>query len=130
MGIKYSIKGIQHIGIPTNNIDVTIDFYNRLGFSVALTTTNEAAGERVVFLSLNNLVLEVYESKAAVGKIGAIDHVALDVTDIDATYDFIKSNDYHILSSEIEFLPFWTNGVRFFTILGPNMEKIEFSQML
>ncbi|MDD3243533.1 MAG: VOC family protein, partial [Eubacteriales bacterium] len=31
---------------------------------------------------------------------------------------------------EVKGLPFWANGVRFFTILGPNAEKIEFSQML
>ena len=30
----------------------------------------------------------------------------------------------------IHFLPFWENGVKFFTIEGPNKEKVEFSQYL
>lgn len=35
-----------------------------------------------------------------------------------------------MLDAEIQFLPFWENGVRFFTIVGSNKEKIEFSQYL
>ena len=27
-------------------------------------------------------------------------------------------------------LPFWENGVKYFTILGPNREKLEFNQYL
>ena len=27
-------------------------------------------------------------------------------------------------------LPFWENGVRYFTVLGPNGEKVEFNQYL
>ena len=30
----------------------------------------------------------------------------------------------------VHFLPFWENGVKFFTIEGPNKEKVEFSQYL
>ena len=34
------------------------------------------------------------------------------------------------LLDEVHFLPFWENGVKFFTIEGPNKEKVEFSQYL
>ena len=27
-------------------------------------------------------------------------------------------------------LPFWDNGVKYFTVLGPNREKVEFNQYL
>ena len=30
----------------------------------------------------------------------------------------------------VHFLPFWENGVKFFTIEGPNKEMVEFSQYL
>lgn len=30
----------------------------------------------------------------------------------------------------VHFLPFWENGVKFFTIEEPNKEKVEFSQYL
>ena len=34
------------------------------------------------------------------------------------------------MGDEIEFLPFWEKGVRFFKVLGPNHEPVEFSQIL
>ena len=85
---------------------------------------------RVCFLKMYNLVMEVYESEDAAGKIGAIEHVAIDVTDIEQVYKEICDKNMNTLQDEIHFLPFWDNGVRFFTIKGPNEEKIEFSQFL
>jgi catechol 2,3-dioxygenase-like lactoylglutathione lyase family enzyme len=124
------VTGIQHVGIPTNDIAKTVDFYCNLGFTVALQTVNEAAKEQVAFLQLKNLVIETYQNGKACGEVGAIDHIALDVTDIEKTFDAVKAEGYHLLDNEIQFLPFWEHGVRFFTILGPNAEKIEFIQKL
>lgn len=61
-------------------------------------------------------------------KSGAIDHIALNVTDIDAVFSKIKELGYEMLDDNIRFLPFWEYGVRFFTIIGPNKEKIEFCE--
>ena len=76
------------------------------------------------------LVMETYENRAAVLKAGAIDHVALDVKDIEEVYQYINEQGLNTTKDTIHFLPFWENGVRFFTIEGPNKEKIEFSQYL
>ena len=65
---------------------------------------------------------------AAVGHPGAIDHIALNTTDIEATYALAKKLNLHMLNEGIRFLPFWENGIRFFTIEGPNAEKIEFAK--
>ena len=35
-----------------------------------------------------------------------------------------------MLDDEIHGLPFWANGVKFFTVEGPNGEKVEFCQKL
>ena len=102
--LREQLNGIQHVGIPTN--------------------------EKVAFLKLNNLVIETYENKAAKMESGAIDHVAIDVKDIEKVYDLITQADLNTTRDTIHFLPFWENGVRFFTIEGPNKEKIEFSQYL
>lgn len=128
--MKEYITGLQHIGVPTNNIDETIAFYKEFGFEVAFETVNEKAGERVAFLRLGNITIETYENKQAVLKAGAVDHVALNVTDIEAVYKAAEEREYSILDNGISFLPFWEKGVRFFTILGPNKEKVEFSQYL
>ena len=126
--MKDYATGIQHVGIPTKDMDATKKFYEDLGFEAAFETVNDVA--RVCFLKMHNLVMEVYESEDAAGKIGAIEHVAIDVTDIEQVYKEICDKNMNTLQDEIHFLPFWDNGVRFFTIKGPNEEKIEFSQFL
>lgn len=128
--LRKQLNGIQHVGIPTNDIETTVEFYRRLGFGVALQTVNEEANEKVAFLKLNNLVIETYENKAAKMESGAIDHVAIDVKDIEKVYELINHAGLNTTRDTIHFLPFWENGVRFFTIEGPNKEKIEFSQYL
>ena len=52
-----NVTGIQHIGIPTNDIEKTVAFYHSLGFETALRTVNEAAGEQVCFLRLFSVSL-------------------------------------------------------------------------
>lgn len=128
MGLKKYMTGIQHIGIPTNDIRKTIEFYHKLGFETALKTVN--GDEKVAFFKLNNLVVETYENKNAKMEAGAIDHLAIDVADVEAVYNEIVKMELNTTNDDIHFLPFWENGVRFFTIEGPNKEKVEFSQYL
>lgn len=126
MDVKDFCTGIQHIGIPTNNIEETICFYEQLGFHVALLTKNK--DEAVAFLQMHNLIIETYENKSAIMQAGAIDHIALDVKNIDALFELVKMKHFHILDEQVNSLPFWEHGVRFFTIVGPNKEKIEFCE--
>ena len=128
MDIRTKITGIQHVGVPTDDIQKSILFYKGLGFGIVWQTINEQDGTSVVFLQLGNLIMEVYENKQASMKSGAIDHIALNVTDIDAVFSKIKELGYEMLDDNIRFLPFWEYGVRFFTIIGPNKEKIEFCE--
>jgi len=128
--ISQIVTKIQHIGIPTNDIEKTITFYESLGFENVYTTVNEKANEKVAFLRLENMLLEIYQNGHAVNKSGAIDHIALDVVDINAAFEIAQVDGYDLLDDSIQFLPFWENGVKFFTILGPNGEKVEFNQRL
>ena len=130
MELREQLNGIQHVGIPTNDIETTIAFYEKLGFEMAFRTVNEAADEKVAFLKLGTLVIETYENKAAALRSGAIDHVAIDVKDIEKVREMITGAGLNTTQDEVHFLPFWKNGVRFFTIEGPNKEKVEFSQYL
>lgn len=130
MAFSSLLNGIQHVGIPTNNLDRTADFYHALGFETVLETDNNAAHERVAFLKLGNLMIETYENHCAVGSAGALDHIALDVNDIKSAFLMAKASGLKLLDTEIQSLPFWERGVRFFTVEGPNMEKVEFCQKL
>lgn len=127
MSILTYATGIQHIGLPTADMAKTLDFYKDMGFEIAWQSENG----RVAFLKFKNLVIETYQTPQAAGKPGAIEHMCLDVSDIEATYAVAREKGYEICQpGEIKDLPFWSNGVKFFTIMGPNAEKIEFCQKL
>ena len=126
MTFKEISTGLQHIGLPTNDLKKTIEFYAALGFEVAYQTVNN--GEPVAFLRLGDLTFEAYENGRAVGITGAVDHVAINVTDVDAAREIADHMGLEVI--EEGQLPFFDNGVKYFTILGPNKEKLEFNQYL
>lgn len=126
MALSKWITGIQHVGIPTNDIAKTIAFYTSLGFEKVHEKDNN--GEQVAFLKLGDLVIETYQNGRANGLAGAVDHIAMNVTDVDAVREAADAMGLTVI--EAGQLPFWENGVKYFTILGPNHEKLEFNQYL
>lgn len=128
--MESNIKGLQHIGIPTEKYEDTKEFYIKLGFKPYGETVNKNTNKRVVFLRQGSIEFEVYEVDQSERCIGAIDHIAIDVKSVEKAYIFIKELGLDILEEEITRLPFKRNGVLFFTIVGPNEEKIEFNQEL
>ena len=127
---KYGIVGIAHVGLPTNDLQKTVEFYKSLGFEVIMQSYNEKTGEKVAFLQIKNYCIETFENGKAEMSDGAYQHVALDVEDIESMYQKICNEKYTIITDGIEELPFWENGVKFFMIKGPNEERIEFCQKL
>ncbi len=126
MAFSKIATGLQHIGVPTNDLERTIEFYTALGFEVAHRAAN--GDEQVAFLRLGDLTIETYQNGRAVGEAGAVDHIALNVTDVDAARRIADEMGLEVI--EEGRLPFWDNGVKYFTILGPNREKLEFNQYL
>ena len=126
MAFSKIATGLQHIGVPTNDIEATLRFYTALGFEVAHRADNN--GEQVAFLRLGDLTVETYQNGKAVGQAGAVDHIAINVTDVDEARRIADTMKLEVI--EEGRLPFWTNGVKYFTILGPNREKLEFNQYL
>jgi len=134
-----TIRGIQHLGIPVTRIDRSSLFYQRLGFTVEFSTTlQESDGNtRVAMLRTGSLTIELYEPPADMAREvagrsdGHIDHVALDVMDIDAALREIRSMGLPVLEENPPVtLPFWKKGVKYFTVRGPDGEKVEFNQVL
>lgn len=120
--------GMQHIGIPTDDMEKTCAFYTELGFEKAFETVIHGS-QKVVFLRFQDITLECYEGEP-VKKAGAVDHIAVNCRDVEAAYALAVEKGYPIVSDGIEQLPFWENGVRFFTMERPNREKIELNQYL
>lgn len=126
MNLNNYATGLQHVGIPTNDIVETVSFYESLGFTLVFSANNN--GEEVRFLKLGDLIIEAYQNKQAALCNGAIEHIALNVVNIDNLFEEIKYAGYKLLDKQVNSLPFWERGVKFFTIVGPNREKIEFCE--
>jgi len=128
MEIKDFCTGIQHIGIPTDDIFATEEFFSRLGFKKTYSTMNGACA--VVFLQLRNVVIETYETDQAAKCVGAIDHICLDVKNIDALFEVVKASGLMLIDHQVNSVPFWSNGIKYFKIKGPNGEIVEFCEIL
>ena len=124
------VTGLQHIGIPTKDLGESLLFYTELGFDPVYSTENPNGGGTVCFMRQGSLTLEIYECDDAALCTGAIEHIALDVNDIEEAFRFVQSRGMKCLDEEIRSLPYWENGIRYFTLEGPNKEKVELSQIL
>lgn len=122
---RNNVTGIQHLGVPTGDLNRTIEFYQGLGFELIWQNPGEVA-----FLQNGTLVIETYAVEDPAMQNGAIDHVALNVQDIEAAWSDAQACGYETEDKSINFLPFFERGVKFFTIIGPNREKVEFNQYL
>ena len=77
-----------------------------------------------------DLMIETNQNGHATLRVGAIDHIAIDVKDIDTLFAWMRERGYALLDERVNSLPFWERGIRYFTISGPNREKIEFCERL
>ena len=132
------INHLQHIGIPITNIETSRAFYKLLGFHLVMNSTfiHEGTQGKVSMMKLEGIIIELYEmpepelSRVKKRKDGHIDHLAFDVTDIDETYALLKNEGFIIIEDSPEYLNFWEKGCRYFNILGPDGERLEFCQIL
>ena len=139
MLLQDNLQGLQHLGIPVTNLERSKDFYAQLGFIEAMRTDIKPQTEviRVAMMQHENFTIELYQlgqedlQEIAKRADGHIDHVALNVLDINRAYAEIKSAGLEILEENAPvFLPFWEHGVKYFTVRGPDGEKVEFNQIL
>ena len=139
MLLKGNLRGLQHIGLPVTNLERSKAFYTELGFAEIMRTELPGASKsvQVAMMQHEGLTIELYqleqEERQEIAKRndGHIDHIALDVMDIEQAYTEISAAGLEILEDNAPvFLPFWDHGVRFFTIRGPDGEKVEFNQIL
>src|SRR5574344_2062600 len=115
---KY-VDEIQHVGIPTLDLEKSIAFYAKMGFT-KVTRAQTPTGVKVGFVEIGQAKLEIYEGEGAPGLVGAINHFALNVKDIEKCHKEAVDAGFKIVSKGVEQLPFWTNGIKYFIVEGPN----------
>ena len=120
------IKGLAHIGIMVKDIDASIDFYKRLGFTL---DKEESLHIRLAFLSAGSCLIELIEYKGEPRVAGVVDHVALVVDDIQAAIDQANKNGINIDASTISEVPI-LGGVKNVFFEGPDGERLEFFEYL
>lgn len=132
------IHRIQHIGIPAHDLEVSIPFYERLGFENVMESPFEFDGGygTCVMMKNHEVIVELYQMPekqlAEIKKRcnAHVDHFAIDVADVDHAFETLKKAGFEILEETPTFLAFWKNGTRFFNVKGPSGEIIEFNQIL
>jgi len=130
-----NILNLSHVGMPTLNIEKTKEFYKRFGFETVVEAEESSADKltKIVMLEKEGLILEYYgllDNADIPTEDGHIDHIALDVADIGRAFTELKTTGFKILEEEPVYLPCWERGVKYFNVLGPNNERIEFNQKL
>ena len=133
------IRRLQHVGIPVSNIVVSEAFYSRLGFKNVMQSAFVMGEETGTCIMMKNedVLIELYQmpvsylQEVKARNHGHIDHIAFDVEDIDKTFSLLKEGSFNLLEEQPVHLPFfWSNGCKYFNILGPDGEKLEFNQIL
>ncbi len=132
------INGIQHIGIPVTNLKLSEAFYEGLGFKNVMSSHFEINGNKgfVSMMQRDTMVMELYQMpEPELAEIrhrgnGHVDHVAFDVDDVDQTYQTLKDNGYQMMESAPVFLQFWQKGCKYFNIVGPDGERLEFNEII
>ncbi|MBN0987661.1 VOC family protein [Amphritea pacifica] len=136
--LENNFNGLQHIGIPVTDIQRSITFYRRLGFTVVMEKTfPEGDGETTaVMMHRAGVIIELYQlPQSQLEEIenrrdGSVDHIAFSVSNIQAAFDEMKAAGEDIIEAAPIHLDFWQNGCQYFAIRGPDGEKLEFNQIL
>ena len=132
------INHIQHVGIPVTDLAASAAFYRRLGFENVMEAGFAFNGDKgsVIMMQRDSMIMELYQMpEKELMEIrnrsnGHIDHIAFDVDDIDLTFKTLKESGFQVIEESPVFLSFWQKGCRYFNILGPDGERLEFNQIL
>ena len=88
--------------------------------------------EPIKFLQNGDLVYEMWQPAPGLTAAfpGKIDHICFESKDIEEDYRYCQEQGYTFEEEGIQELPVWENGVRFFKIMSPTGEPVEFCQIL
>lgn len=134
---KTGLLGWDHLAVRTKDLTVSMSFYAELGFSMTGNGYLDTEEGRIyiAFMTCKGFTLELIQlvgdavNDPDTWKTGKIDHIALNVENVQDAFVEARSCGYELLDFGVKELPLFEKGCRFFTIKGPNGEKIEFNQV-
>lgn len=135
-GNKTGLQGWSHLAIKVRDLAKSVAFYESLGFVKCADGYLDTTDGRLIigFVELNGFQIEIIQ--VAPGMIpelekrgpGHIDHIALDITDIQEAFGACKQEGYKLVTPVIKELSFFEHGIKYFLVEGPDGEVIEFNQ--
>ncbi len=121
-----TVKGLHHIGIRVSDAQKSEQFYaDALGFKKTAEYQNDS-GTKLVFIRVGTCVIELIE--APVKKeypTGIIDHVALEVADIEPLVCRLTEKRIMFDTGIISENPHMLGGTKNIFFKGPDGERIE-----
>lgn len=121
--MKGKVTGLAHIGVFVKDLDVSKDYYTRLGFKI---DKEEALDIRLAFISAGNCLIELVEQKDFPPRVdGPVDHIAMVVDCVESAVDNAIANGIKINKAEIGEVPL-LGGIKNVFFTGPDGERLEF----
>lgn len=129
------LASFNYLRMPVADLRVTIAFYEEFGFDFLffLQERIEGADRQAAVMDLGGWLILLYEREGwgfASTRDSHHDHMALDVKNIEMAFATARALKFELLNDKPQYLPFWQYGVRFFTLRGPEGQKVELSEML
>jgi lactoylglutathione lyase len=119
------VVGLHHAGIVVADLERSIAFYADV-FGLEVAERLDFGGERLAFLAVGAGRLELIEpARDASGerRTGVVDHVALDVQDLDGLLAHLARHRVTLIDREPVDVPGLNARILF--CLGPDSERIE-----
>ncbi len=134
---KSGLLGWDHLALRVKDIKESMSFYAGLGFSMTGNGYLDTPDGRlyIAFMTCKGFTIEMIQLVGAAvddpdtWKNGKINHIALDVENVQDAFMEARSAGYEVLDFGIKELPLFDKGCKFFSIKGPNGEKLEFNQL-
>ena len=136
--LESNFNGIQHIGIPVTSMEQSKAFYVRLGFELVMSRAFAHNGDtgQCCMMKRDHTLIELYQMPLqeleAIRRRnnGHIDHIAFAVEDVDRAYTELRGAGFTIEEEAPLCANFWKNGCRYFNVIGPCGERLEFNQIV
>ena len=120
------IVGLAHIGVRVSDMDASIRFYTEvLGFE--LTSRQMLGTTELAFLNIGTCLIELIHPANFEARVpGQIDHIAMEVKDIEMLVCRLIEKRVPFLTNEINTAPTLLDGVKNIFFTGPDGERFEF----
>ena len=133
-----NFKGLAHIGLFTEDIEKSKSFYmDKLKFkldSEAKIDKPDNAWTKIAFINLKGMVIELIEpsdkSKVKSGNEGSVDHLTIEVKNIDDVVNKLKLKGIIFETEEPIIMKSLFKGIRIIFFRGPSGERLELLEFM